>query len=228
MKLVAMIVAAGNSQRMGFDKLMAPLAGRPVLQHSIEAFLQCDDVTEVILVCPEERFTQLDLEFANKIIRRVDGGTDRHDSVAEGLAILAEKDAETFIAVHDGARPMISVAQISRVFHAAKESGCAASARPVTETVKRANQDGEVTESVDRDNLWLMETPQIFRSDLLSDAYRQVLQNGERVTDEVSALQLIGHSTKLVINPDPNLKITYPHDLDLAEKLITPSREALT
>jgi 2-C-methyl-D-erythritol 4-phosphate cytidylyltransferase len=223
MKLIAMIVAAGNSQRMGFDKLMAPLAGRPVLQHSIEAFLQCDDVAEVILVCPEERFTQLDLEFANKIIRRVDGGADRHDSVAEGLAIVNNLDAETFIAVHDGARPMISVAQITRVFNAARDTGCATSARPVTETIKRADQDGEVAASVDRDHLWLIERPQIFGAGFLTDAYRHVLANGERVTDEVSALQLIGHSTKLVTNPEPNLKITYPHDLDLAEKLITPS-----
>ncbi len=218
MKFAAIIVAAGSSRRMGFDKLMAPLAGKPVLQRSIEAFVACDDVTEIIVVCPQDRFEALDLEFTNKIIRRACGGTDRHDSVAAGLALLPE-DTE-YIAVHDGARPLISSAQISLVHQAAIEHQGAASARPVTETVKRANAEGMVTESVSRDNLWLMETPQIFRAELLLEAYRVVQHNGERVTDEVSAMELIGHPTYLVSNPGPNPKITYPQDIEQAERFL--------
>ncbi len=203
---------------MGFDKLLAPLAGKPVLQHSIQAFVRCDEVTEIIVVCPRERFDALDLEFSNKIIRRVDGGADRHDSVAAGLALLPA--GTEYVAVHDGARPLISSDQIARVLATAVEHGGAASARPVTETVKRANAEGQVTESVSRDELWLMETPQIFKADLLVEAYRVVQSKGARVTDEVSAMELIGHPTHLVNNPGPNPKITYPEDIDQAEKFL--------
>lgn len=218
MKLTAIIVAAGSSQRMGFDKLLAPLSGKPVLQHSIEAFVQCDEVNEIIVVCPQERFDKIDLEFSNKKILRIDGGLDRHDSVAAGLSLIPENTR--FISVHDGARPLISSRQISRVFHDAVRHGCAASARPITETVKRVDNRGVVVESVCRDHLWLMETPQIFDTELLTNAYRHVRDQGERVTDEVSALQLIGNTTHLVNNPSPNPKITYPHDILQAEKLM--------
>ena len=115
MSLTAIIVAAGSSRRMGFDKLLAPLAGKSVLQRSIEAFLSCDDVCEVVVVCPQERFDQLQLGNAIKPILRVDGGVDRHDSVAAGLAIISENTE--YVSVHDGARPMILLDQISKVYH---------------------------------------------------------------------------------------------------------------
>ena len=91
MNCTAIIVAAGSSQRMGFDKLLAPLAGKPVLQRSIEAFINCDDITEIVVVCPQERFDALDLEFSNQLITRVDGGNDRHESVAAGLSKITKK-----------------------------------------------------------------------------------------------------------------------------------------
>ncbi|MCP5536271.1 MAG: 2-C-methyl-D-erythritol 4-phosphate cytidylyltransferase [Akkermansiaceae bacterium] len=218
MKLTAIIVAAGSSQRMGFDKLLAPLGGKPVLQHSIEAFVDCQEVSGIIVVCPKGRFEALDLEFSHKVITRVDGGADRHDSVAAGLAILPE--GTDYVAVHDGARPLVSCAQIRDVLQSATEHRCATSARPVTETVKRADARGRVCESVCRDNLWLMETPQIFQAKLLADAYSVVQLKGERVTDEVSAMELIGHHTYLVSNSSPNPKITYPQDIALAERFL--------
>lgn len=223
MKLAAIIVAAGSSRRMGFDKLLAPLALKPVLQRSIEAFIHCNDVVEIIVVCPEKRFNALDLGHSSIPIRRVDGGKDRHDSVAAGLALLSDTITETapeFVAVHDGARPLISSVQISRVYHDAILHNCAASARPVIETVKRANADSFVCGAVDREDLWLMETPQIFQLSLLKQAYHTVCDQGTRVTDEVSALELIGHRTHLVSNPSPNPKITFPHDIIQAEKLL--------
>ncbi|BDS05339.1 2-C-methyl-D-erythritol 4-phosphate cytidylyltransferase [Oceaniferula spumae] len=218
MKFAAIIVAAGSSRRMGFDKLLASLRGKPVLQHSIETFLDCPSITNIIVVCPADRFDSLDLEFSNKVIQRVDGGVDRHDSVAAGLAVLPS-DID-YISVHDGARPLITEKQIAKVLQAAVDHGAAASARPVTETVKRANGDCIVTESVSRDNLWLMETPQIFKASLLVNAYQQVQQSGARVTDEVSAMELIGQAVQLVSNDSANPKITYPADIDQAEKLL--------
>ncbi|MBT8044331.1 MAG: 2-C-methyl-D-erythritol 4-phosphate cytidylyltransferase, partial [Verrucomicrobiae bacterium] len=152
---------------------------------------------------------------------RVDGGDDRHDSVHAGLELLAE--GTDFVAVHDGARPLISCEQITRVFEAARQHSAATSARPITETVKRADSEGRVTESVSRESLWLMETPQIFQANLLLDAYGEVQLQGKRVTDEVSAMELIGHPTYLIDNPGPNPKITYPQDISLAEKLISSS-----
>lgn len=221
MKLAAIIVAAGSSRRMGFDKLLASLGSKAVLQRSIEAFLQCQDVTEVVVVCPKERFDALSVNYTDKLVRRIDGGRDRHDSVAAGLSLIPDyNDKESYIAVHDGARPLICGSQISRVYHDARQHHCATSARPITETVKRATPEGVVSEAVDRENLWLMETPQIFQSDLLKEAYRHVVAQGARVTDEVSALELIGHPTHLVSNPSPNPKITYPHDIIQAQRFL--------
>ena len=211
MKLVAIIVAAGSSRRMGFDKLLTPLFGKPVLQHSIETFLNSSEVSEVIVICPQERFNQLSLPFSQKPVFRVDGGSDRHDSVAAGLARLSP-DTD-YVSVHDGARPQITCQQITRVFQAALTNQSAASARRITETVKRATPEGIVTESVNRENLWLMETPQIFKASLLLDAYAEVKKSGHRVTDEVSAMELIGHPTQLVTNPGPNPKTTFPEDI---------------
>ncbi|MBK1829763.1 2-C-methyl-D-erythritol 4-phosphate cytidylyltransferase [Verrucomicrobiaceae bacterium R5-34] len=221
MKFAAIIVAAGSSRRMGFDKLLADFAGKPVLQRSIEAFAACSEVSEIVVVCPEARFDELDVEFSEQLIQRVDGGTDRHDSVASGLAVLAG-DTD-FIAVHDGARPLISVEQIRKVLQSASEYGAAASARPVTETVKRADEHGMVSAAVSRDDLWLMETPQIFQAELLFKAYRQVQESGARVTDEVSAMELIGQPVKLVTNDSANPKITYPADIEQAQKHLPAS-----
>jgi len=222
-QLAAIIVAAGSSRRMGFDKLLSPLAGKPVLQWSIEAFLHCNVVSEVIVVCPQDRLEALDLPTVEKNIQRIDGGQDRHDSVAAGLSLLLP-DTE-YVAVHDGARPLITSAQIIRVYESAILSHSATSARRITETVKRASPDGIVTAPIDRDNLWLMETPQTFRVDLLKKAYDTVRDSGKRVTDEVSAMELIGEATQLVSNSTPNPKITFPEDLAQASPFL-PSTES--
>jgi len=211
MKLAVIIVAAGSSRRMGFDKLLAPLSGKPVLQWSLETFAQSEYVSEIIVVSPDDRFSQLTLPNTTKPILRVDGGNDRHDSVAAGLIHLSS-DID-YVAVHDGARPLITGEQISRVFKGAQAHQSAASAVRVTETVKRATAEGIVTEAIDRENLWLMETPQIFKTDLLKKAYEQVKASGKRVTDEVSAMELIGHPTQLITNHSPNPKITFPEDI---------------
>lgn len=217
----AIIVAAGSSRRMGFDKLMAPLNGAPVLQHTINAFIRSSSIDEVILVCPQQRFDQLDLEQNGTRITRVDGGEDRHNSVSNGLSAVHQ--SSDWIAVHDGARPLISDQQISATLAAAQQHRAATSARRITETVKRANTQNFITQAVDRENLWLMETPQIFSKQLLLDAYQKVEENNSLVTDEVSALELLGVQTYLVTNPTPNLKITFPEDLALAAILLTHS-----
>jgi len=219
--LSVIIVAAGSSNRMGFDKLMAPLGEKPVLWHTIHAFLDAEYVTEVILVSTQSRFEELAIQSPK--LKLASGGKDRHNSVANGIAMVSE--GSSMIAVHDGARPLISKMQISRVLEAAQLHGAATSARKVTETVKRSDNEQFSKESIDRENLWLMETPQIFQASKLREAYAQIEQSGKLVTDEVSALENIGTATFLVENTSltQNIKITYPHDLKMAEMFLKHS-----
>ena len=219
------IVAAGLSRRAGFDKLLAPLHGVKVLERSIRAFANCREVTEIVVVCPEERFHAINgADLKTEIpITRVDGGKERHESVQNGLAALLY--TPEFVAVHDGARPLITVDQISRCIQTAREYGAAASAHPVTDTLKRADKERlTLPEQVERDDLWCMETPQVFHYPLLLDAYVEVAERNIQVTDEVTALQLIGHPTRLVHNHEPNPKITWPEDISRAEMLMELKR----
>ena len=213
----AILVAAGMSQRMGFDKLAAELAGMPVLRRTLEAFLAAESIAEVVVVCPPERWELLGGNFA-KPVRRVDGGESRQDSVVAGLAALSLESR--FVAVHDGARPLISPEDIDRCVAAAAENRAAALARRVTETLKRSDALDFSTEGVSREQLWFMETPQVFEIPMLVDAYAEVAALGLRVTDEVSVMEAAGVRVKFVESTRPNLKITTPADLALAEALL--------
>lgn len=223
----AIIVAAGGSRRMGFDKLSALLAGKPVLAHTIDAFGTCPAVDEIILVCSAENEAWIN-EIASasmrsdKITAVVRGGAERHFSVWNGIA-AANPDAD-LLGVHDGARPLVTSSAITTCARVAAANGAATLARPITDTVKRCDADNIVTEPVDRNGLWAMETPQIFHASLLRQAYEAVLSRGDLVTDEVSAVQAIGRPVMAVASEHPNLKITYPADLDLASMLIGGSR----
>lgn len=202
---------------MGVDKLLEPLAGEPVLQRTIEAFLAVDCIEGLIVVCPEERWRVLDVSGFSKPVERVDGGVDRQDSVANGLAAL--DSAVGWVAIHDGARPLIDGGDIERCVTAAVEYGAASLARRAVDTMKYSDADGFCVDSVNRENLWCMETPQVFGVDLLRVACAAVAARGLRVTDEVSAVQQIGGRVKFVESRWPNLKITTPADLALAEAL---------
>lgn len=209
----AILVAAGSSQRMGFDKLAAPLRGIPVLQRSLEALLAVNAITEIIVVGPEERWEFFGAMKFPKPVRRVDGGKTRQDSVAAGLAVITTD----FVAVHDGARPLIAAGDIARCIEAAYLHQAVALARRVTETVKRSDASDRNIESISREHLWLMETPQVFATALLREAYTKISAAQLTVTDEVSALEALGVQVKFIESRHPNLKITTPADLALAE-----------
>ena len=210
MSRAAIIVASGSSRRMGFDKLAALIDGNPVLWHSVRAFSSSSSITQVVVVTPPERFEWL-ADLGEKL-HRVDGGKERSDSVNAGLAAL--NPDITHVAIHDGARPLVSPQSITATFEAAQKTGAAALARRVTETLKRSSPEGITTESVSRENLWIMETPQIFSRALIKQAYQQVASGDAQITDEVSALQLLGQGTTLVESAQPNPKITVQADLD--------------
>ena len=217
--LTAIIVAAGSSQRMGFDKLFALLHGRPVLSHSIAAFEQSDAVRDTILVGRAERLAEYEKLVARENFKKVSaiipGGARRQDSVRRGLERLGDETA--FIAVHDAARPLVRPRLIERILQAAQLHGGAASATPVRDTLKRANCHQMVCGGVERTNLFAVETPQIFRRELLQKAYAAVFDAGLEITDEISAVEQIKGQVFLVPNEEPNFKITYPADLARAE-----------
>jgi 2-C-methyl-D-erythritol 4-phosphate cytidylyltransferase len=222
MSTTAIIVAAGNSTRMGFHKLTASLLGKPVLRWTIEAFDACEAVDDLLIVVSEIT-REMVLEWAEdglfaKPVMISEGGAERHLSVHEGLKRLAEH--VDIVAVHDGARPLITPEQISRCIARARDCKAVACARPVTETLKRVDARGVISASLEREGAWVMETPQVFERALLCRAYEDVVREGLRVTDEVSAVQQVGAEVFVLDNPQPNLKITYPADLDLAARLL--------
>lgn len=223
MRISAIIVAAGSSRRMGFDKLEADLCGESVLTRSILAFQNCEDVGEIIVVTNPEKFDSISSDAERlgitKFAAAIPGGSERHLSVSAGIERVSGE--YELVAVHDGARPLVSSAEISRCGSVAKASGGASLAHRVADTLKKANSENEVIGAVPRDDLWAMETPQIFQVPLLKKAYAAVLERDTLVTDEVSALETIGHRVRLVENHEPNLKITVPGDLVVAEAILS-------
>jgi 2-C-methyl-D-erythritol 4-phosphate cytidylyltransferase len=218
--LTAIVVAAGSSQRLGFDKLMAEIAGKPVIFHTVEAFEKTKSVDEIVLVTRADRVAEFKstLVSLTKISAIIAGGEYRHNSVGAGLRQLSS--ATQYVSVHDGARPLIRPDEIEKVFQQARVHGAAALAEPVRDTLKRADENLLVRESIDRHQVFAMQTPQIFERKLLEEAYQSVSKSGQRVTDEVSAVELLGRPVVLVPNPEVNFKITYQRDLRLAEAVL--------
>jgi 2-C-methyl-D-erythritol 4-phosphate cytidylyltransferase len=218
--LTAIIVAAGSSKRAGFDKLLAKIAGRPVIQHTLTAFEKAICVNDVLVVSRETVAMRHFIAKTNlrKVRRVVRGGVRRQDSVQAGLNALGNE--VEFVAVHDAARPLITAREIERVFATARKHGAAALATPITDTLKLADANHVVSGSIDRQNVFATQTPQIFRHELLSQAYEQVNKDSLTVTDEVSAIEHAGGRIVIVPAEDHNFKITYASDLLLAEVIL--------
>lgn len=218
--LTAIIVAAGSSKRAGCDKLLAKIAGCPVIHHTLAAFEKATCVNDVLVVSREtvgmrHFIAKTNLRKVSKVVR---GGVRRQDSVRAGLNAL--DDEVEFVAVHDAARPLITAREIERVFAAARKHDAAALATPITDTLKLANANYVVSGAIDRQNVFAMQTPQVFRRDLLSRAYEQVKKDSLTLTDEVSAIEHAGGRIVIVPAEDHNFKITYASDLLLAEAIL--------
>jgi 2-C-methyl-D-erythritol 4-phosphate cytidylyltransferase len=206
---------------MGADKLLAPIAGRTVIGHTLAAFQNCGSVDEILVVARSDRLREFDVLLDGrfpKLRQIVPGGEYRQNSVRAGLEHLP--DNVDFVAVHDAARPLVTPELIDEVYSAARVHRAAAAAHPVNDTLKRATPDRLVCGGVDREGLYGMQTPQIFARDLLLEAYRQIAADRLRITDEVSAMERIGVPVVVVPNTAPNFKITYPDDLSLADLVL--------
>jgi len=217
-KVGAIIVAAGRSQRMGgVDKVLALLGGKPVLARVINIFQMCNLIDQIVVVVSKQslgRCQQLVAEQGwSKMTEVCPGGRRRQDSVVAGLSRLTHCD---WLVIHDGARPLLTVDLIDCGLEAARETGAAVAAVPVTDTIKVAGDDRIVTETPLRHNLWAVQTPQVFRFDIIAEAYRRA--KGE-VTDDASLVEQLGYRVKLYMGSYDNIKVTTPDDLALAEVL---------
>jgi len=223
----AVIVAAGSSRRMGFDKLFAPLRGKPVVAHSVAAFERTAEIEEIVIVTRAEQMARLDelaaCEGWTKVKSLVEGGAERHLSVWAGLQAVS--GSASFVAIHDGARPLTTPAVIKACLELARRTGAACVAAPIPDTVKRASEMGVVVDSVERAGLWAMQTPQIFSTPVILQAYAAIISAGEIVTDEVSAVQRMGVNIALLRNDEWNFKVTIPRDLELAEHVLASTRD---
>jgi len=222
MKVSAIIPAAGQGVRMGagVPKQFLLLNGKPILHHTLHAFQQCDEVDEVVIVMPlneiEAAGGPLENEFS-KIKSVVPGGDKRQDSVCNGFNAL---DADTdIVVVHDGVRPFAGPDLIRESILAARDFGAVITAVPVSDTIKKANEDGFVVGTVDRNGLWRVQTPQTFRYDLLKEACDRAGKDGFYGTDEGALIEHLGRELKIIPGSELNIKITRSEDLVLGEHI---------
>ena len=213
----AVIVAAGNATRMkGIDKALTELEGMPVIQRSVKAFQDCEAIREIVVVTRSDLLVQVMglCKNYNKVRAVVAGGEDRPASVNAGLNALSGK--VKLVAIHDGARPLVSFAVIDRTVRAANTYGAAAPIVPVKDTIKNI-QGGMALSTPDRSKLGAVQTPQVFDFDLLRGALKKAKQDGLSITDDCSAVEHLGMKIKLVEGDERNIKITTPLDLKLAK-----------
>ncbi len=226
MKVAAIIPAAGLGARMGEStpKQYLSLAGKPILAHTLAVFEAAPEVREVTLVVHADEMEQCQerviAPFAfKKVLRLVPGGKERQDSVYNALKVLHEDERLEFILVHDGVRPFVRPADISRVLRAARRHGAAILGWPAQDTLKRVNSKGEVVETLDRRHIWQIQTPQAFQARLLWRAFVEAYGRGLYGTDEAALVEALPHPVVVVPGSPFNLKITTPEDLSLAEAL---------
>ena len=216
----AVIVAAGTASRMGgIDKVMAPLGGEPMIVRTVRTFQNAVAVKEIVIVTREDlipKITSLCGKF-DKVRAVVAGGKDRAESVKNGLRMLSNK--VKLAAVQDGARPLITEAVIDRTVRAAHAYGAAAPAIPVKDTIKVV-EGGIVTTTPKRATLKAIQTPQVFDFDLLRGALKNAAEKELEITDDCSAVELMGFKVKIVEGDECNIKVTTPMDLKIAELML--------
>jgi 2-C-methyl-D-erythritol 4-phosphate cytidylyltransferase len=221
--IYAIVPAAGVGSRMNAErpKQYLKLLNKTILEHTVDKLLShsCIDKVIIAISAGDEYFPQLSLANHRDIVR-VEGGAERAESVLSGLQYLLNKTSTTdsWVLVHDAARPCVSLEDIDKLISEVSETEYGGIlAAPVRDTMKRSNQDGQISQTIDRNNLWHALTPQMFKAKELNRALTEALEAGHSVTDEASAMEWLGVQPKLVTGRMDNLKVTQPEDLALAE-----------
>lgn len=223
MYTAALIVAGGRGARMGnaVPKQFLPLGGKPVLMRTLEPFIACPRIEEIIVAVPGENITEakrLTAALASgKPVRVVPGGAERQDSVFRGLSALRPECG--VVVIHDAVRPFITAHLIAGCVEAAERFGAATVARRVTETVK-AVENGVVVETLDRSKLWVAQTPQAFRAGIIRRAHEQARCDGFLGTDDCMLVERLGQPVHVIEGNDTNIKITAPGDMALAGAIL--------
>jgi len=220
-RTAAIFLAAGSSSRMQgavADKILAPLAGRPVFSYSAAAFMQ-SAVADLYVVVYRDQRQMMELSaYAPTPSVLVRGGRERQDSVMQALAALPSDIQHVFI--HDCARPLVRPEQLVALHKIVRQEQAVVLAHRVTDTIKEHRDDGHLR-TLNRPRLWAMETPQVFSRDLICRAYERVMTRGRRITDDAQAVEQLGHPIALLENTHPNTKLTAPADLAWLEHLLT-------
>ena len=226
MKVGAIIPAAGRGKRIGASvpKQFLEIQGKPLLHHTLTVFASCELIDYVVLVMPRTDVDETGDDWLNKyeIVREVVvGGEQRQDSVYNGFNSLEEETG--IVVVHDGVRPFTTPQMITATVEAAQQHGAAITAIPVSDTVKQA-ADGFVKQTVSRDGLWRVQTPQAFQCGLLQQAFKKAKKDSYYGTDEGSLVEYLGERVKIVPGSELNIKITRKEDLVLGESLVSRIR----
>lgn len=225
-RTAAILLAAGSGTRMlgtVADKILAPLAGRPVFAHSVAAFL-ASNVADYYLIVTRDQAQSIALSaYAPTPAQFIPGGKERQDSVRLALEALPA-DIE-YVFIHDCARPLVRVEHLVGLHKIVRKENAVVLAHRVTDTIKKHSDTGHL-KTLERERLWAMETPQVFARELILEAYAKVAKKKLRVTDDAAAVELLSHTVALLENPHPNPKITTPADLAYIEFLLARDASA--
>ncbi len=220
----AIIVAAGSSSRMnGTNKILADIGGKPILAHTLGAFEQCNDVDSITVVTQKQFFNDVKLlqkkYNVKKIKNLVEGGKERQDSVFNGVSSLKNVKENQVVVVHNGSNPLVSAKEISECVSEAKKHGAAVCAFPLKDTIKKVS-GGFVEQTLSRENVWQMQTPQCVQYGIFKKAFDAARKNKKYYTDDVALVEAIGKKVKIVECSYRNIKITTPDDLEIAQKML--------
>ena len=224
MSVCAVVPAGGTGTRMGgtVPKQFLELNGKPILYYTLKTLQDCGIISELILVVPKKEYDNACTDWLGKpeiVTKVVVGGEKRQDSVYNGFCELSPQTE--IVLVHDGVRPFLSHQMIQESVDAAREYGAAITAIPVNDTIKKVDDSGLVSKTVDREGLWRVQTPQVFRYELLQEAFKKANSEKFYGTDEGTLIEHLGKPVKIVEGSEQNIKITRPEDLRLSEIFIS-------
>ncbi len=225
MRAAAIIPAAGRGERLRFPrpKALAPLLERPLIAWTLESILRCEAFSEIFIACPPGendsfRAVSSEIDTAGATVRLVDGGETRQESVARCLREISTECG--LVAVHDGARPLVTRQIILSVMDTARNTGAAIAAVPSKDTIKLCDDNGVVARTIERSRAWIVQTPQCFHRNLLVSAHEKAQEENHAATDDAALVERIGGAVSVVMGSYENIKVTTPEDMAFCEQIL--------